>query len=322
VGSDTVNIDTTNHALGPVLKKGLSIDLGADRDTLTLVNNGTNNTWMHDGLKSGKVTLGFMGSATFQGLETAVGGTGADLFKLSNTAANGIDRLDGGTGSGINAVEVIRDANMTLTNSSLVLNPGATNPRTFELAKIQSATLTAGAGNNFINAKDFTGSVRLNGGNGNDILWGGSGNDILNGGTGHDWLSGGAGNDILLGYSGRDILIGGAGADKLNDAAILGSDAGDDLLIGDTTSYDNNKTAIDFLLTSWVNPFIYTGHIAKLTTGVGPQSKYKLTSSIVLDDNAIDTLYAGGGLDWFFAGTTGTNKDTHDKAANEQVVGV
>jgi hypothetical protein len=67
----------------------------------------------------------------------------------------------------------------------------------------------------------------------------------------------------------------------------------------------------------------YNGHLTQLsTTGVGPTKQYKLTKLTVLDDNASDILFGGGGNDWFFAGTSGTNKDTHDKSASEQVVNI
>jgi Ca2+-binding RTX toxin-like protein len=222
----------------------------------------------------------------------------------------------------VDSLEVTRDANFTLTNSNLSV--AATNSwQNIKLANIQSATLTGGVGNNFLNAKDFTKPVRLNGGNGNDVLWGGSGNDILNGGSGNDWLSGNGGDDTLLGYNGRDILVGGVGADKLNDASISGTSAGDDLLIGGKTNFDTNKAAIDAILASWTGPLTYINHIKQLSiSGVGPTKQYKLNAITVSDDSIFDILLGGAGNDWFFAGTSGTKKDTHDKSASEQLVGV
>lgn len=77
------------------------------------------------------------------------------------------------------------------------------------LADIQRATLTAGAGNNTLDASAFTaGAVTLTGNAGNDILIGGLGNDFLDGGAGNDELIGGAGGDILQGGAGEDTLIG------------------------------------------------------------------------------------------------------------------
>jgi hypothetical protein len=55
---------------------------------------------------------------------------------------------------------------------------------------------------------------------------------------------------------------------------------------------------------------------------VGPNKQYKLNAKTVFDDNTLDHLVGEMGMDWYFASTTGTNKDTHDKAANEQVVEV
>src|SRR5690606_28547061 len=60
------------------------------------------------------------------------------------------------------------------------------------------------------------GNDDLQGGSGNDLLYGGAGNDILDGGTGDDELYGDSGNDTLIGGSGNDLLNGGAGNDNLN----------------------------------------------------------------------------------------------------------
>lgn len=320
-GSDSVIIDTTN-LVDTILAQDFNVNLGMGNDSLTLMNAQADNIWRIDGAQSGQVRVMTLGKINFQGLEIAAGGTGNDVYQLANPNANGVAWLNMAGGSGTDSLEVVRDADFTLSGSKLSIG-GAALAQTFKLWNIAAATLTGGAGNNFINAKDFSGPVRLNGGDGNDVLWGGAGNDILNGGLGNDWLSGNGGDDTLLGWNGRDVLVGGAGADKLNGGGNAGPDTGDDLLIGGTTLYDTDKTAIDFILTGWANPYIYTGHVAQFTTtGVGPQHKYKLNSLTVLDDNASDILIGGTGNDWFFAGTSGTNKDTHDASGMEQVVHV
>ncbi|MEH2149068.1 calcium-binding protein [Nostoc sp.] len=56
----------------------------------------------------------------------------------------------------------------------------------------------------------------LNGNDGADALYGNKGNDILNGGKGNDLLLGGQGNDILNGGDNADALYGGKGNDTLN----------------------------------------------------------------------------------------------------------
>lgn len=63
------------------------------------------------------------------------------------------------------------------------------------------------AGNDVIDASDFSVGCSLNGGEGADLLIGGSGNDTLIGGAGDDVLIGGLGTDVLDGGEGEDVEI-------------------------------------------------------------------------------------------------------------------
>jgi hemolysin type calcium-binding protein len=93
--------------------------------------------------------------------------------------------------------------------------------------------------------------IRVNGGDGNDVItfvdtpgaplpgaeiFGGDGNDTLTGGSGADQFVGGDGNDTLFGHAGNDTLIGGDGNDIVDgdqgaDVGILG--AGNDVFVWD-----------------------------------------------------------------------------------------
>jgi Ca2+-binding RTX toxin-like protein len=64
--------------------------------------------------------------------------------------------------------------------------------------------------------------VRIDGGDGNDVLYGGIMNDTINGGAGDDQLFGDDGDDVIKGGAGSDLIEGGAGDDRL-----YGGDAGD-----------------------------------------------------------------------------------------------
>lgn len=66
---------------------------------------------------------------------------------------------------------------------------------------------------NIISATTSPDNVRINGGNGNDILTGGQANDSLSGEGDDDTLYGLAGNDRLTGGSGDDLMFGGVGDD-------------------------------------------------------------------------------------------------------------
>jgi Ca2+-binding RTX toxin-like protein len=83
------------------------------------------------------------------------------------------------------------------------------------------------------------------------MFFGGDGNDTLIGGAGNDVLTGGTGNDILVGAGGTDLLIGGTGIDKLYSGTVakpLSNTAGGSILIGDSTKYDANKSALASIL--------------------------------------------------------------------------
>lgn len=75
------------------------------------------------------------------------------------------------------------------------------------LAGIERAFLHGGPRANVMDASQFSGSVTLNGGYGDDILIGGTSNDVLLGSDGDDQLTGGAGNDVLSGDSGKNRLV-------------------------------------------------------------------------------------------------------------------
>lgn len=90
--------------------------------------------------------------------------------------------------------------------------------------------VNGGDGNDVITLDETNGvlpAARLSGGDGNDTLTGGSGNDELFGQDGNDSLSGRAGDDLLSGGAGNDFIAGGAGNDRL-----VGGD-GNDFLDGD-----------------------------------------------------------------------------------------
>ena len=89
------------------------------------------------------------------------------------------------------------------------------------------------------------------------MFFGGDGNDTLIGGAGNDVLSGGTGNDILVGAGGTDLLIGGTGIDKLYSGTVakpLGNTAGGSILIGDSTKYDANESALASILVAMDQP--------------------------------------------------------------------
>ena len=119
------------------------------------------------------------------GLDTLTGGSGTNYL----TGGEGIDIINGSLGFDILTEQ--RDANFTLTNTTLVIG---SEIDTF-VGTIEQANLIGGDSDNTLDASGFGGTVTLDGGGGNDVLTGTSGDDTLIGGAGDDDLIGGLGND-------------------------------------------------------------------------------------------------------------------------------
>lgn len=317
-GDDLMYLGTNGNSGDVIPSTGLVINLGDGTDTLDLIDNTTVNNWTISGQKYGSVAMGWFGSLNFSGLEHALGGAAKDSFSVTNTGTNGILSLDGDGGTA-DTVIVARDANFVLTNTKLNVTPVAGSFQSFNLANIQAATLTGGAGNNTLDAHSFAGKTYLGGLAGNDVLLGGSTTDTLDGGDGNDWLSGGNGYDTLRGGAGRDALVGGLGIDKLNDSTLANSHSGDDILIGGRTNFDTNRTAITAIMAAWGGAGTFQQRITKLkTTGVGANQAFKLNSSTVTDDGQADSLFGGSDSDWFFAQLgAGAGQENPDDAGAE-----
>ncbi len=188
---------------------------------------------------------------------TVLGGPGRDTL-----LHNGPSLLLPGRGSysfqgagGIDMVHVVGNVNWTLNNALVRSSIGGQ----ILLSSIEQGTLVGGAGNNLLNATNFTGTTFLTGGRGNDDIRGGRGfnwlvetsnvNFVLTNarltGLGTDRLIriqsarliGGPSNNNInaQAFSGRTYLSGGAGNDVLRAGAgpsILMGGPGNDTLFG------------------------------------------------------------------------------------------
>jgi autotransporter-associated beta strand protein len=171
------------------------------------------------------------------GITIFTGGAGNDRVTLGTGAAG--SSIDGGANtdtlvisantaslaalSGIEALEFVGGANLTLTGSQFA------NGLAFAtaLSGTGSITVNMDAGINFLSQGfAFTGSsvaVTVNGTSGTDIIKcgtgvhtinAGDGVDQIRGGTAADIINGGDGNDKIIGFTGADIITGGAGSDQ------------------------------------------------------------------------------------------------------------
>ncbi|BAY27535.1 hemolysin-type calcium-binding region [Calothrix sp. NIES-2100] len=186
---------TTLITVKDPVKANVSTTLGTTDNNLLLTGaaaiNGTGNS-------ADNIILGNSGNNILDGgdgNDTLDSGDGNDTL----IGGNGSDRLDGG--AGIDTVRESADVNFILSDSQLQgLGVDALN-------NIEQADLTAGTGNNILDASGFSGNALLSGQAGEDLLMGGLGNDTLNGGDGNDILSGGVGNDNIIGGLGNDLLV-------------------------------------------------------------------------------------------------------------------
>ncbi len=194
---------------------------------------------------------------------------------------------------------------MTLNNTALT----RTSRGKATLSSIEAAELTGGAGNNTINALNYSGELQIDGMGGNDTLTSGSGTGIVLGGEGNDVLKAGSGPAVLVGGNGNDtlsvavaplsgttaghtIMIGGAGVDKLTGGT------GEDLLIDSSTDFDALINDLALLLSHWTAVGNYAARTATLTTDLSGQLN---------PDGVSDTLNGGtAALDLFFADLTGS----------------
>lgn len=221
-----------------------------------LVNSGSGNDLVIGGLGSDTLNGGGGADTLFGsgGKDSLNGGLGDDVLKGQGATGDsleggaGNDFIDGG--SGVDFVVATSTGNITLTNTQLFAD-GIDN-----LTRIERAILTAGDGNDVIDATAFSVSLGtfLYGGLGNDTILGAEARDVVFGLEGDDLLIGNGGNDDLMGSSGRDTMIGGAGEDRLRGQGgsgdILIGGLGDDTLdggAGNDRLIENGD--VDFVLT-------------------------------------------------------------------------
>jgi uncharacterized membrane protein len=230
---------------------------------------------------------------------TLTAGSGDNTFNVSNWTKAAT--LSGAGGS--DKVVASGNMNFTLTNTAITRSAGGA----FTLSSIEQAELTGGASNNLLSATTFTGSVKLDGGAGNDTLLSGPGIALLLGGLGDDTLTSG---------SGRAVMIGGAGLDRLTGGT------NDDLLISGQTAHDANAAALAAILAEWNSASSYADRVAHLTGTTGGLNQGKnLNGTNVLHDTAVDILFGEQGTDLFFAKLANPAKDTlSDKAAGEAAI--
>lgn len=223
-GSDQADNIAVTKSGSNLRVSGVATTFAASKVTSVVVNAGGGD----DTVDLGAVTVStqVFGGA---GNDSLTGGSGKDSLKGESgndvlRGNGGNDVLDGGADR--DSIRESANANFVLTNVLL------TGVGTDTLESIETASLQGGAGNNRLDAAQFSGSVTLDGAAGNDALVGGSANDSLIGGAGNDSLMGNGGDDVLEGGAGNDSLNGVDGDDRFvfSGSGVLGTDT---IAVGD-----------------------------------------------------------------------------------------
>jgi uncharacterized delta-60 repeat protein len=244
---------------------------------------------------------GGTGTETLVGQSLSTGGstwqlTGANAGTLNGAPFTGIANLTGGAGS---------DSFQFGVSGSLsgkIVGGGGSDWLDYS-AWTTGVTVDLTRGKATAVAGGVSGILNVRGGAGTDTLTGGGGN-ILIGGGGKNTLT-----DAYAGSaaSGRSLLIAGSGGSNIQ------SGAAGDILIGGTTSYDNNNAALAAILAEWQSGDDYNTRFNRLEglQSGGLNGAYDLIwGSTVLDNSASDKLIGSPtGLDWFFAQLSGNNLD-------------
>ncbi len=266
VETANVNFTLTNSSL-----VGIGTDLLSEIETAQLTGGASANT-----LDASR----FTGSVTLNGLganDTLIGGSAADSLdggdgndQLTGNAGN--DRFVGGAGTDDTIVESGSTA-FVLGATTLVSSlSGSDNFTTIERARLTTANTSAS-----IDARKFTGSTTLIGGNGNDTILGGSGADSIVGGNGNDLLRGGLGNDSILGGGGSDIILGDAGDDSLSGSNSLAAN-------------DNSADGNDTILGGAGKDRMFGGLGDDILSG-------EADNDTLTGDGGTDSLFGGAGID-------------------------
>ncbi|MFO0944331.1 MAG: endo-1,4-beta-xylanase [Planctomycetota bacterium] len=170
-----------------------------------------------------------------------------------------------------------------------------------EGTKAASDTVSGGSGNDLIvgDAVDGAegGADSLVGEAGQDTINAGSGDDFVDGGEDGDLLFGGnSGNNTILGGSGKDVILGGRGADTL-----VGGTGEDLILAGQYVK--SSESSFQAIFVEWSSARPFNSRVENIQ-GVGKGARengenYLVPGTTVLDDQSLDTVYAGvDELDW------------------------
>ena len=275
VSGVTVNLATkTVSEIGAFT--GISTFVGSSDSTLVGAN--LPGAWLLTAADRGSI-----GATRFVGFGSLVGGSAADVFKVSQ-GVSFAGAINGGDGTDkLDYVAYTQGVQVNLAASTATGVAG--------VASVENVT----------------------GGKGRDVLIGSAANNVLTGGPGNDIVLGGAGADTLVSGGGFDLLIGGSGEDLLRGTGQRVSRRtipGKEILAGGPTSYSDESTgatdtaALLAILAEWTRTDqTYAQRVDHLSGNVsgGLNGAHVLNATTVLADSEVDQLFGSSGTDWFLA---------------------
>ncbi|WP_339851379.1 DUF4347 domain-containing protein [uncultured Nisaea sp.] len=246
-------------------------------------------------------------------LGTLAGNQGLDVRTIIPTTVTGTPEdpivITGSTNATQSEAFVIDIRNLP-TGTSLTLD-------NIEFASVMgSATITGGAGENYVVGDDATQFISLGpdddtlmGGGGADTIGSGGGEDVLYGNKGIDLVFGGEGNDTLYGGQDEDTVSGGIGSD------VLYGNKGSDTLMGESDADSLYGGQNDDIVYGNQGNDVLHGNLGNDTLYGGQGDDYLVGDNgadLLVGNLGNDTLVGGEGADTFLIEGSGGNDQILD----------
>jgi Ca2+-binding RTX toxin-like protein/subtilisin-like proprotein convertase family protein len=147
--------------------------------------------------------------------DTLTGGAGSDIFVIGNDIISNDIITDFDVNDENEKIDLSLFKDVATDLSQLVMEQVGSDTKisfsskskTILIKNVSMDQLTVDKFIGLTDNQNSSGSVVINGTNGNDNLVGGAGNDIISGGTGNDTIKGNLGSNLLTGGAGDDIFV-------------------------------------------------------------------------------------------------------------------
>jgi hypothetical protein len=238
---------------------------------------------------------------TFDVLKRGVTQFGGQVFIVGGNTTNDVVQISpiGSSTTGSTGVQVKGNINSVATATTInqavtaLVIYGFSGNDTIQLANslTVNATISAGNGNDTVQAG--SGNINVTLGNGNDTVQLGNGNNTVTLGNGNDTVLLGNGNNVVVIGNGTDTIQAGNGDNLI--AAGLGQHTvlvgnGSNILIDGTVTLTQNGDSLRQVLSDWISYGKAASNVASIRKRL----------HVTYNTSHANTLLAGSGLDWFW----------------------